>query len=558
MQFDNQKTRNVADVVAKILAGESAQTQPEMLEEELKGNQHKIDANKNNKVDAHDFKLLRAQKEKEKANSMKHGKEVKEEVGELGEGILSNFLDKRKLNKTLSSSSSKNNSYDKQGHHFIHDVSREHSDKESQIKHLHMVHDHLTSKGYEKESSYNSRQHDNHMQNKHQDGSPMSGNSISGSHTVVYKKGSNEYHVHYGHKPGLGKDYHHFVHVTSPKSVNEETEEIDEATPTAQQVKQGIGIARDKRYAKGNVTGAVKAMDKVNKGIAQHPVVNKELRKQNEETEQILEYESKGGVYKHKGTYGTEKSLEAGETNWDYEEKKANSIDPQFKKEPKMMKKKYGARQNYVRSKKVSGKAYESFSEIINSYKEGGLKTIAELLVKEEPSQDEFEKEVEDQKAKMDGKKKGADVAKGSVQAVKQEETEIAVINADVANGVEMVNIDEREMTDAEMKERERIVKGMKKGMQGFKQRYGERAKSVMYATATKTAMKEEQEDHWQKGYDHVREPIADEPYLDNARERFKELKKENPHKKGTKEHERWHAGASTAYEEHRDMLKGY
>jgi hypothetical protein len=80
MQFDNQKTRNVADVVARILAGESAQTQPQQLDEELKGNQHKIDANKNKKIDAHDFKLLRAQKEKEKANSMKHGKEVKEEI----------------------------------------------------------------------------------------------------------------------------------------------------------------------------------------------------------------------------------------------------------------------------------------------------------------------------------------------------------------------------------------------------------------------------------------------------------------------------------------------
>ena len=29
------------------------------VEEELSGDQHKIDANKNNKIDAHDFKLLR-------------------------------------------------------------------------------------------------------------------------------------------------------------------------------------------------------------------------------------------------------------------------------------------------------------------------------------------------------------------------------------------------------------------------------------------------------------------------------------------------------------------
>ena len=36
-----------------------------MANEELKGNQHKIDANKNGKVDAHDFKLLRSKKKVE-------------------------------------------------------------------------------------------------------------------------------------------------------------------------------------------------------------------------------------------------------------------------------------------------------------------------------------------------------------------------------------------------------------------------------------------------------------------------------------------------------------
>jgi hypothetical protein len=55
----------------------------------------------------------------------------------------------------------------------------------------------------------------------------------------------------------------------------------------------------------------------------------------------------------------------------------------------------------------------------------------------------------------------------------------------------ELEQVDEREMTDAEMKKREEIVKSMKKGMAGFKQRYGDRAKSVMYATATKQAMKD-------------------------------------------------------------------
>ena len=51
--------------------------------------------------------------------------------------------------------------------------------------------------------------------------------------------------------------------------------------------------------------------------------------------------------------------------------------------------------------------------------------------------------------------------------------------------------VKEEKMTDAEMKERERIVKGMKKNLAGFKDRYGDDAKSVMYATATKLAKEE-------------------------------------------------------------------
>jgi len=60
---------------------------------------------------------------------------------------------------------------------------------------------------------------------------------------------------------------------------------------------------------------------------------------------------------------------------------------------------------------------------------------------------------------------------------------------------IEMVEIDEVEiaektLTPAETKKKEEIVKSMKKNLAGFKSRYGERAKEVMYATATKQAKK--------------------------------------------------------------------
>ena len=46
----------------------------------------------------------------------------------------------------------------------------------------------------------------------------------------------------------------------------------------------------------------------------------------------------------------------------------------------------------------------------------------------------------------------------------------------------------ERELTNSEEKEKERLVKGMKKNKDDFKKRYGDDAEAVMYATATKNA----------------------------------------------------------------------
>lgn len=46
----------------------------------------------------------------------------------------------------------------------------------------------------------------------------------------------------------------------------------------------------------------------------------------------------------------------------------------------------------------------------------------------------------------------------------------------------------ERELTDPEERERERLVKGMKRSRSDFERRYGDRGEEVMYATATKMA----------------------------------------------------------------------
>ena len=50
----------------------------------------------------------------------------------------------------------------------------------------------------------------------------------------------------------------------------------------------------------------------------------------------------------------------------------------------------------------------------------------------------------------------------------------------------------QNKMTKAEVEKKEDIVKGMKKNFKQFRKEYGDKAKQVMYATATKRAMGEE------------------------------------------------------------------
>jgi hypothetical protein len=162
----------------------------------------------------------------------------------------------------------------------------------------------------------------------------------------------------------------------------------------------------------------------------------------------------------------------------------------------------YGARQNYKRSTRVNEQL--SFTEMLELYNEHGLKVLApieteemdidgttiqvidgdkingyvETTIGEEVTNDEFTKEFKDQQASFEGKKKQPKVAAGKTTGVKEMPESFQ-------------QIDERELTAGESKKKEEIVKSMKKGLSGFKQRYGERAKEVMYATATKQAKKD-------------------------------------------------------------------
>ena len=69
------------------------------------------------------------------------------------------------------------------------------------------------------------------------------------------------------------------------KKMGYESVDLEEdATHSDKHINMAIGIASDKRYKGGNMTGAVKAMNKMKPGISDHPKVAAVLKRQNEDT----------------------------------------------------------------------------------------------------------------------------------------------------------------------------------------------------------------------------------------------------------------------------------
>jgi hypothetical protein len=457
MQFDNQKTRNVADAVAKILAGET-------VSEGLKGDQHKIDKNKNNKIDAHDFELLQKEKNVKQEASCNKMRKEDARLAKKGEGQVYKESESLKevSKKTLRSyipKAANSLSNNAQGRAFNISANMDKTNKDMQ-KHYDQRMT-VRMKGIHNATKQLTKEEDGNVD----EAVVKKVNPKTGATVITYTgedaKKKRATPGKYGYGPSRAKSLAKMglKQAIKKEDIDEETEQIDEATPSRQQVKQAFGIARDKRYAGGNMTGAVKAMQKLNKGLAQHPAVEKELKKQNEEAEQLDEYTpDKSGATRIQGrAYGASKP----------EKHAVDTMSGPTRKELTAIEK----------EKKVK----KPFKEMLELYADKGLKALSEMTMTEEPDQETFEKELEMAKKKATQKKtpeEEAGVAKAAVQSVKVEE--------------DVEQIDEKEMTDDEMKKREDIVMGMKKNLQGFKDRYGARAKDVMYATATKQAMKDE------------------------------------------------------------------
>jgi hypothetical protein len=289
-------------------------------------------------------------------------------------------------------------------------------------------------------------------------------------------------------------DAHDFKLLRAKKGMKEDVEQLDEVGDTPAGRKALGSYVQKALHDKDRQKGLRKATSRLYKD-------NYYGKKTNEEVEEQID-EAFPTVADAK------KRMDAGKTEHGSVTKTATGLvhkrdykDDDSAEDTQKKSTGYGARQNYKRSTRVNEQL--SFTEMLELYNEHGLKVLApieteemdidgttievidgdkingfvETTVEEEVTNDEFTKEFKDQQASFEGKKKQPKVAAGKTMGVKEMPEEY--------------ELDERSLTSDEKSEMEKNVKGMKKKLSGFKDRYGDDAKSVMYATATKMAKKD-------------------------------------------------------------------
>lgn len=96
--------------------------------------------------------------------------------------------------------------------------------------------------------------------------------------------------------PATGKKKVRMVPAKSNIVKTNDPQDVKEAHDP-KHVKMAIGVASDKRYKQGNYSGAVRAIEKIKKGLSKHPQVAAVLKRQNE-AKDPGEYDQEGDMAK--------------------------------------------------------------------------------------------------------------------------------------------------------------------------------------------------------------------------------------------------------------------
>jgi hypothetical protein len=379
-----------------------------MANEELKGNQHKIDANKNGKVDSHDFKLLRAGK---KPDVKKEEVEQLDEIGDTPAG-----------RKTLGSYVMKS----------LNDKNREKGLRKA------------TSRLYK--DNYYGKKTNEETENVEEGWKGAAAGGAIGAH-VAGPIGAAVGGA-LGHATGevlhsLKKRTGAAVSAFKQKPRQEQVEELDELfgkgklPQIAAYHKEKGAEAKGKMETIRNTNTTVPVPKEKSAKIFAKDAEAKYHSTQEKRAKSLMKKEETEQMDEAFPTVAdAKKRMAAKESN--FEKKKISTgtvYSRKYKAEPE---------DNDEAPKKKA----KTMKEMLSIYSTGGAEALVENLMIEEPSQDEYKKEIEVAHAKAEGKiRNDKGIAKAAAQGVKMEEVEIEVLDADEINGVQIDNIEERSMT---------------------------------------------------------------------------------------------------------------
>jgi hypothetical protein len=500
--FNDKALKGVAAAVSKI------------MDEELKGNQHKIDANKNGKVDAHDFKLLRAKKgmkeEAEKMAKKDHDQDGKVESGkaeylgsriraakmagkmkeetELDEAFPTVADAKKRMDAGKTSTGSVTKTKTGLVHKRDHDKDDAASDTQKKsTKYGARQSFERSSRVNEKPGKYkktekrpDDRSKIDTKSYKVTDGAAKALDMMRGS--LKEERLSFTEMLHLYNESGV-----EVISKIVPQTVkfgDTEVELID-----ANIVNGAVGITVAEEVDNETFTKEVEAQKEKNAGRGKKAEVAKasvQAVKQ-EEYEQIDEIS--------KETAGKYLTAPQGKGANKYKVSHDKASYPDYET---MTKHATNVRRALQRS---GGQAiykkpdYYKEEEQLDELSKGTLGSYIKKASHDVAAKGAFTRHFAD-KSRAETAAQRPDLARLTMKKADKMQDAGMKRRANMAKAVdrltkEEVQMDERTLTAAETKEKEKNVKGMKKSLSGFKARYGDDAKSVMYATATSMAKKD-------------------------------------------------------------------
>ena len=488
--FNDKALKGVAEAVSKI------------VDEELKGNQHKIDANKNGKVDAHDFKLLRAKKG------------MKEELKQVDEA----FPTVADAKKRMAAGKTTTGTVIKTKTGLVHN--RDYKDDEDDAEDMQKK-----PKGYGARQNFKRSTRVNEqklsfvemLQLYNESGveviAKIAPKTVKFGDTEVELIDANEVNgvvgitvaeevdnetftkeVEAQKEKNAGRGKKAEVAKASVQAVKQEEVELEEGdTPYNDQLSlRGVtapGAPMDNRHGhKKSGTGAyfggnkprkatlAKATDalktNIKNSLGKHPKPNLP-----EEVEQIDELKKSTVASYIQKKFGKMSDEPVSKNQYGYAKKDAKGIQ------------RAGLRMSGIKA--TQKEEVEQIDEISKSTLGSYIKKASHDVA----AKGAFTRHFAD-KSRAETAAQRPDLARLTMKKADKMQDAGMKRRANMAKAVdrltkEDVQMDERTLTSAETKEKEKNVKGMKKSLSGFKSRYGDDAKSVMYATATKMAKKD-------------------------------------------------------------------